>query len=127
MKDHCRGLALALMRGRPGETYCLGGNCEMQNIDVVRKLIAAVQAGAPESPGAGLDPESLISFVTDRPGHDHRYAINAGKIQAELGWTPRENFDSGLAQTVQWYLDNENWIAAIEDKSYQGQRLGLVH
>jgi dTDP-glucose 4,6-dehydratase len=124
--DHCRGLAMALVRGTPGETYCMGGNCELRNIDVVRNLIATVQTLAPNCAGARMEPESLISYVTDRPGHDHRYAIDSSKMQTELGWVPQETFESGLAHTVRWYLENQDWIAAIENKSYQGERLGLT-
>jgi len=121
--DHARGLAMALCRGRIGETYVIGGKCEMKNIDVVHQLIKTVHELAPAS--ATKTAEELITYVKDRPGHDHRYAINPTKIEKELGWTPQENFASGLTKTVQWYLDHEDWINAIEDGSYQGERLGL--
>ncbi len=96
----------------------------MKNIDVVRQLIDIVQELAPQT--GGRDPEDIITFVKDRPGHDWRYAIDCSKIERELGWMPGETFASGLRETVQWYLDNEAWIGAIEDGSYQGQRLGVV-
>jgi dTDP-glucose 4,6-dehydratase len=120
VEDHCRGLALALVRGEPGETYNIGGNCEMKNIDVVHAIIDAVNA---EQPGLNRRPEDLITFVRDRPGHDHRYAIDCSKIMSRLGWQPRETFATGLRRSVRWYLDNEEWVRAVEEK-YQLQRLG---
>lgn len=122
VRDHCRGLAMALTRGNPGETYVIGGRCEMKNIDLVRMLIETVHDLAPET--AGKPADELITFVTDRPGHDARYAIDCSKIEHDLGWQPQEEFASGLKKTVQWYLDHENWIDAIENGNYQGQRLG---
>jgi dTDP-glucose 4,6-dehydratase len=124
VEDHCRGLALALVRGIPGETYVIGGKCEMRNIDVVRALIETVRELAPGH--AIKSADELISFVKDRPGHDRRYAIDPSRIERELGWSPRENFASGLRRTVQWYLDNEDWIRKIEDGSYRGERLGTL-
>jgi len=130
--DHCRGIDLVINRGRIGDCYNIGGNNEWANIDTVRLLCKVVdQCFAdtrelanrfPESPCARNQPaESLITFVEDRAGHDTRYAINAGKITGELGYRPREDFDSGLRKTVQWYLDNENWWRAINDGSYRQQ------
>ncbi len=124
VRDHCRGLAMALLKGRPGETYVIGGKCEMRNIDVVRKLIEVVHELAPES--ATKTAEELITFVTDRPGHDRRYAIDPAKIGRELGWEPQESFESGLRRTVGWYLANAPWIEAIENGSYRGERLGTL-
>jgi len=112
--DHCRALALALFRGRPGEVYNIGGNCERTNLEVIEALIASTST-----------TDSRIEFVTDRPGHDWRYAIDSSKIESELGWAPRETFESGLEKTVRWYLDNEKWISNIADGSYRGERLGL--
>ena len=123
VEDHCRGLALALVKGQIGETYNIGGKCEMKNLDVVHTLIAAVNAARP---GLNRTPEELIHFVTDRPGHDHRYAIDCSKIERELGWTPKETFQTGMTRTVAWYLDHAQWIADIESKAYQLQRLGGV-
>ncbi|MBX7208206.1 MAG: dTDP-glucose 4,6-dehydratase [Verrucomicrobiaceae bacterium] len=123
VEDHARGLALALVRGRPGEVYNIGGKCEMKNIDVVHAIIAAVNA---ERPGLKRTPEGLITFVTDRPGHDRRYAINCGKIDRELGWQPLETFATGLRKSVRWYLDNEAWVKEIEDKKYNLERLGAA-
>ncbi|WP_193210603.1 dTDP-glucose 4,6-dehydratase [Luteolibacter marinus] len=124
VEDHCRGLAMALVRGTIGETYVIGGKCEMKNIDVVKALIETVHGLAPES--AGKTAEELITFVRDRPGHDRRYAIDPSRIEEELGWAPRESFSSGLRKTVQWYLDHQDWIHGIEDGSYRGERLGTL-
>jgi dTDP-glucose 4,6-dehydratase len=123
VKDHCRGLSLSLVRGVPGEVYNIGGNCEMKNIDVVRAIISTVNELQPEA--EAIDVDAMIEFVTDRPGHDHRYAIDCSKIERELGWQPRENFKSGLLETVKWYFDNGDWSDAVEKGTYQGQRLGL--
>ena len=120
--DHCSGLFLSLVKGRLGETYNIGGKCEMKNIDLVRTLIDVIRE---ESEGVEIRPaDEVITYVTDRPGHDKRYAINCEKIGSELGWEPAETFDSGIRRTVRWYLDNPQWISDIEDKSYQLQRLG---
>lgn len=120
VEDHARGLTLAALKGRPGETYNIGGKCEMKNLDVVHALIAAVNAERPE---LKRDAADLITFVKDRPGHDRRYAIDCRKIGRELGWEPQETFDTGMRKTVRWYLDHPEWIAEIERK-YQLQRLG---
>ena len=124
VEDHCRGLAMALFRGVPGRTYVIGGKCEMKNIDVVHAIIETVRELAPGKVTKSAD--ELITYVRDRPGHDRRYAIDPSRIGDELGWAPRENFNSGLRRTVQWYLDNEDWIRQIEDGSYRGERLGTL-
>jgi dTDP-glucose 4,6-dehydratase len=124
VEDHCRGLAMALFRGLPGRTYVIGGKCEMRNIDVVRAIIRTVRELAPDKVTRSED--ELITYVRDRPGHDHRYAINPARIENELGWHPREDFASGLRRTVRWYLDHEDWIRRIEDGSYRGERLGTL-
>ncbi|MEO8614655.1 MAG: dTDP-glucose 4,6-dehydratase [Luteolibacter sp.] len=124
VEDHCRGLAMALIRGIFGETYVIGGKCEMKNLDVVHTIIQVVRELAPDR--ATKTADELITFVNDRPGHDQRYAIDPSRIERELGWSPRENFASGLRRTVQWYLDHEEWIKTIEDGSYRGQRLGTL-
>jgi len=107
--DHCEALRLVLERGRPGETYNIGGNAERANIDLVKTICALLDKTAPRKSGKYAE---LVSFVKDRPGHDRRYAIDASKIARELGWRPREDFDSGLAKTVKWYVDNRAWAAA---------------
>lgn len=103
VEDHCEAVRLVLERGRTGETYNIGGGCEKQNIDVVRTICALLDEASPRSGGKYAE---LISFVKDRPGHDWRYAMDASKIQRELGWHPRESFESGLAKTVRWYMEN---------------------
>jgi len=121
--DHARALCTVIERGRVGETYNVGGNSERSNLQVVKAICALLDELAP-LPG-GAPHESLLTFVQDRPGHDQRYAIDASKIQAELGWTPAESFDTGLRKTVRWYLDNEQWWRRVQDGSYRGERLGL--
>jgi dTDP-glucose 4,6-dehydratase len=122
--DHARALLLALEHGRPGETYNVGGRNEWRNIDVVRQLCRLVDELAPH-PTIG-DRSSLITFVADRPGHDQRYAIDASKIERELGWVPSETFESGLRKTVEWYLSNQRWCERVQSGAYRGQRLGLA-
>jgi dTDP-glucose 4,6-dehydratase len=122
VEDHARALDLIAERGRPGETYNVGGRNERRNIDVVRRICGVLDELVP-----GNRPrEELIDFVTDRPGHDARYAIDATKLEAELGWRAQENFDSGIEKTVQWYLDNEWWWRPLRDR-YSGERLGLLN
>jgi len=123
VEDHCRALRAVLAGGRLGEVYNVGGDCERANIEVVHticRLVDQLQPGLPHGPAAGL-----VQHVADRPGHDRRYAIDATKIHSELGWRPRESFESGLEQTVRWYLDHRKWIGRITSGKYQRQRLGL--
>jgi dTDP-glucose 4,6-dehydratase len=120
--DHARALDLIVNRGRIGEKYNVGGRNERRNIDVVRTICAILDRLAPKA-----EPHaSLITFVTDRPGHDQRYAIDAGKLETELGWRAEETFDTGIEKTVRWYLDNEWWWRPLRDKVYAGERLGLL-
>ena len=119
--DHVSALWTALTDGVPGETYNIGGRCERSNLEVVRRVCDLVDAFRP----AGTARRNLIRFVTDRPGHDVRYAMNIDKIERELGWRPCEDFDSGLSKTVAWYLDNPNWWEPIRAERYDGHRLGL--
>lgn len=123
--DHVRALFLALERGLVGETYNVGGYGERQNIDVVKTICSLLNTKIQNKPNGISDFAELITFVTDRPGHDTRYAIDPTKIVTSLGWKPLENFESGLSKTVDWYLQNEPWWQAILDGSYHGERLGI--
>jgi dTDP-glucose 4,6-dehydratase len=122
VEDHCRAIALVLERGRPGETYNVGGLCEMANIDAVRMICSLLDGKAPRADGKAHSGQ--IEFVADRPGHDRRYAINCSKLQRELGWSPLESFSTGLAKTVDWYIANRAWCAEITSKRYARERLG---
>lgn len=117
--DHARALCRVLAEGRVGETYAIGGHCERQNIDVVRAICEVLEELSPTKPQGVARYDDLIAFVTDRPGHDRRYAIDASRIQRDLGWVPQETFVSGLRKTVRWYLDNPVWVAHIRDGSYR--------
>lgn len=120
--DHARALLAVLTRGEIGETYNIGGHCEEKNIDVVRTICSLLDELSPTK-FEGIDKhEELITFVADRPGHDLRYAIDATKMEKELGWRPQETFDSGLRKTVQWYLKNESWWCRVLDGSYLRER-----
>ncbi len=124
VEDHARALHTVLTRGRVGETYNIGGRSEMRNIDVVRRLCSLLEEMAPDKPPGVERYEDLITFVTDRPGHDQRYAIDSSKIERDLGWRPQETFESGLRKTVRWYLDNREWSQRVQDGSYRRERLG---
>lgn len=132
VEDHAEALLAAVSKGKPGETYNIGGNNEMRNIDLVRLLCRILDEEIEKcpdlrSPTSDLRPpssESLITFVTDRPGHDLRYAIDATKIKTELGWEPRQDHESGFRKTVAWYLDNQEWWQEILDGTYRLERLG---
>ena len=124
VEDHAAALILAAEIGTPGETYCIGGGAERRNIDVVRAVCALLDALAPD-PGIG-PREGLIRFVEDRPGHDLRYAIDAGETQRRLGWRPAESFESGLEKTVRWYLENRDWWTRVRSGVYRGERLGVI-
>jgi len=118
--DHARALDLIAEKGQPGETYNVGGRNERRNIDVVRRICAVLDELVP----TGSPREGLIEHVTDRPGHDARYAIDATKLETELGWKAQDDFDTGIEKTVRWYLGNEWWWRPLRDR-YDGQRLGL--
>ena len=124
VEDHARALYLVVTQGKIGETYNIGGFNEQQNIQVVRTICALLEELAPNKPQGIAHYADLITHVTDRAGHDVRYAIDASKIQRELGWTPQETFESGIRKTVQWYLDNQAWWQRVLDGSYQLERLG---
>jgi len=123
VEDHCRAIRAVLAGGVVGEVYNIGGNCERANLDVVHEICALVDRLCPDLPHAPCT--SLITYVTDRPGHDRRYAIDAGKIERQLGWKPQEDFTSGLRRTVQWYLDHSTWVGRVTSGSYRRERLGL--
>jgi len=120
--DHARALRLVLASGKIGETYNIGGHNEKTNLTVVKTICGLLDKLIPDSPY--IPYESLITYVTDRPGHDLRYAIDASKIASELGWTPVETFESGIEKTIHWYLENSEWCQHVQDGSYQRQRLG---
>jgi dTDP-glucose 4,6-dehydratase len=120
--DHCNAIERVLEAGKPGETYNIGGNAERENITVVKAICALLDERMPRADGRAR--ESLITFVKDRPGHDRRYAINASKLRRELGWSPSQTFESGLALTVDWYLANQPWVRRVLDGSYRMERLG---
>lgn len=124
VEDHARALYLVVTQGRIGETYNIGGFNEKQNIEVVRTICQLLEELAPNKPQGIAHYADLITHVTDRAGHDVRYAIDASKIQRELGWAPQETFESGIRKTVQWYLDNQAWWQRVLDGSYKLERLG---
>jgi dTDP-glucose 4,6-dehydratase len=124
VEDHCRAIALVAEKGRPGETYNVGGAAERTNLWLVEQLCQILDELVPNSVYA---PHiNLVNYVTDRPGHDRRYAIDFRKLNQELGWSPQENIESGLRKTVQWYLDNPDWCKAVMSQNYGRERLGLT-
>ncbi|WP_043360765.1 dTDP-glucose 4,6-dehydratase [Belnapia sp. F-4-1] len=122
VEDHARALVAVVEQGRIGETYCIGGRAERRNLEVVQTICDLLDQRRP-----GAAPRrGLIRFVTDRPGHDQRYAIDCGKIERELGWRQQQSFETGIAATIDWYLANEWWWRPLRDKKYSGERLGLM-
>lgn len=124
VEDHARALVLVATTGEIAETYNIGGHNEKQNIDVVKTICELLEELAPNKPQRIKNYQDLITFVTDRAGHDVRYAIDASKIAKELNWTPQETFDSGIRKTVQWYLDNQDWCQHVQDGSYRKEKTG---
>lgn len=122
VEDHARALYQVATEGIVGETYNIGGHNEKQNIEVVKTICKILDELKPRLEGKTYT--SLITFVNDRPGHDLRYAIDASKIERELGWKPQESFETGIRKTVQWYLNNLEWCQRVQDGSYQRERLG---
>ncbi len=122
VEDHARALVTVVEHGRIGETYCIGGRAERRNLQVVETICDALDARRP----AAAPRRGLIRFVTDRPGHDARYAIDCSKIEHELGWRQQESFESGIAATIDWYLANEWWWRPLREAKYAGERLGLL-
>ncbi|EPJ9743513.1 TPA: dTDP-glucose 4,6-dehydratase [Klebsiella oxytoca] len=125
VEDHARALYKVVTEGAVGETYNIGGHNERKNIDVVKTICNLLEELVPAKPAGVKQYVDLITYVTDRPGHDMRYAIDATKIYRELGWKPQETFESGIRKTVEWYLDNQIWWSRVKDGSYAGERLGL--
>lgn len=125
VEDHARALYKVVTEGEIGETYNIGGHNERKNIEVVQTICALLEELAPNKPAGVEHYRDLITYVKDRPGHDMRYAIDAGKIERELGWRPEETFETGMRKTVNWYLNNETWWRSVQDGSYAGERLGL--
>ncbi|MBM3803813.1 MAG: dTDP-glucose 4,6-dehydratase [Acidimicrobiia bacterium] len=131
VEDHCRGILLVLQKGRPGESYNIGGRNERTNLEIVNRLCTCLEEKLPASQNRALQEkgirayESLKEFVADRPGHDRRYAIDAAKICNELGWEPQYDFDSGIAQTIEWYLHHGEWCRKVLAGKYGRERLGL--
>jgi dTDP-glucose 4,6-dehydratase len=123
--DHARALLTVVETGEVGETYNIGGHNEKENIAVVRTICDILEECHPQKPNGLAKYQDLITYVKDRPGHDLRYAIDATKIANELGWTPKETFETGLKKTVQWYLENRDWCQHVQDGSYRRERLGL--
>jgi dTDP-glucose 4,6-dehydratase len=132
VEDHCAGIWLALQKGRIGEKYNIGGNNERSNLQVVSRLCEEMERARPARDNPALKAKGLaaysdlVSFVPDRPGHDRRYAIDATKIRAELGWRPQYDFEAGISQTVRWYADNLDWCRAVQSGKYQRERLGTA-
>ena len=117
VRDHCEAIWTIMRKGRPGQTYNIGGGSEMENVVIVRMICDLLDGMAP--PPSGRPRQELITFVRDRPGHDRRYAIDFSKLAAELGWSPRESFESGLVKTLRWYLEHREWVDRIRSGAYQ--------
>jgi dTDP-glucose 4,6-dehydratase len=124
VEDHARAIWLVLQRGRVGETYNIGGLNERPNLEVVQRICSLLDRLAPRADAKGYAAQ--ITYVADRPGHDRRYAIDCSKLQRELGWSPRESFETGMAKTVEWYLGHRAWCADITSKKYARERLGTA-
>jgi dTDP-glucose 4,6-dehydratase len=122
--DHCAAIRAVLHGGRVGETYNVGGDAEMQNIDVVNVICKLLDQRRPRSDG--LPRSSQITYVADRPGHDRRYAIDASKLHDELGWQPAHSFEQGISDTVDWYLEHQDWVQRVLDGSYRLERIGAA-
>jgi len=125
VEDHARALYKVVTEGIVGETYNIGGHNEKANIDVVKTICTLLEELVPNKPNGIINYQDLITYVTDRPGHDVRYAIDASKIERELGWAPEETFESGIRSTVEWYLNNKTWWSRVLDGSYSFERLGV--
>ena len=127
VEDHACALNLVVKNGKIGETYNIGGYNEKKNLEVVEEICIILDKLVTKKPGNIKSYKELISFVSDRPGHDKRYAIDSSKITTELGWTPNETFETGLMKTVQWYLDNSNWWERVLNGKYKLDRIGEIN
>ena len=116
--DHCSAIWTVMTRATAGETYVVGGRCELRNIDVVKRIAALVDEFAPPLP-SGKSRAELITFVKDRPGHDHRYAIDCSRLEHDFGWRQTETADTGFAKTVRWYLENSEWVESVRTGAYR--------
>ena len=123
VEDHCKAINLILQEGAIGDTYNIGGNNEISNLNIVESICTILDKLKPSNSGKSYN--QMISFVKDRPGHDFRYAINTTKIKKDLNWEPKETFDSGLTKTIKWYLENENWWKKIQKNIYKQERIGV--
>jgi dTDP-glucose 4,6-dehydratase len=123
VEDHCDAIYTILQKGTIGETYNVGGNNEIKNIQIVEVICDILNDIRPA--GSGKSYHELINFVKDRPGHDFRYAIDASKLKKEIGWEPKESFNTGIQKTIEWYLKNEEWWKTIQENTYKQERLGI--
>ena len=123
VEDHCNAIYEVLQHGKIGDTYNIGGHNEIRNIDIVNTICTILDELKPRSNHQSYS--ELITYVTDRPGHDFRYAIDASKIKNDLGWTPKETFETGIRKTIQWFLNHEDWWRKIQDGTYNQERLGV--
>ena len=124
VEDHAKALIRVITSGKTGETYNIGGHNEKTNLEVVEAICLLLEELAPDKPNGLKSYKDLITFVTDRPGHDLRYAIDASKIKHELGWVPEESFETGLRKTVKWFLNNQSWWERVLSGEYRLERLG---
>ena len=124
VEDHCGAIMTVLKDGIPGETYNIGGRTEMSNLKIVEYICDSLNEMYPSQSGKSY--RELITFVTDRPGHDFRYSIDASKIEKELNWMPDESFETGIRKTIEWYLEHQDWWQNIQKKIYEQERLGVL-
>ena len=124
VRDHCEAIQSVIENGQLGDTYNIGGNNEITNIEIVETICNILDQEIPSDSGQSY--KELITFVPDRPGHDFRYAIDATKIKKKCGWAPKENFESGIKKTIQWYIGNQTWWKNIQEKKYRQERLGII-
>jgi dTDP-glucose 4,6-dehydratase len=117
VEDHCEALDLVLRKGKPGETYNIGGSCEKTNIEIVETLCALLDELVPQS--RQVPHSKLITFVKDRPGHDRRYSVDCSRIERELGWRAKETFETGLGKTIRWYMENTQWVESVKSGAYR--------